>query len=627
MVEIDKEDSVFVSDDTSLGKHTRAVPKPEQTIGVDIHNQFYDNIIQASQEGNFDVTAIQQFTTTQNSRDDVYTLIDTMAEDSTVQQVLETYQEDATEYNDQGQIVWAESDDASVQKYVSFLLDTMNVDKHIFSWVFSLCKYGDLYLRLYRKSEQDDPLFKSEDDEKKSLNEDVKIKEFSKNDGYTHYVEMVKNPANVFELTKFGKTCGYIKANTQPKNVTQTQDFQIQQVYNKFKYKFNKSDVDVYPQTEFVHAQLEDNSNRTEEEVDIFLNNNADTDSDASYSYTVRRGQSILYNVFKIWRELQLLENSILLNRLTKSSIVRLIQVEVGDMPKEKIGPHLQQVKQLIEQKIALNTNVSMSEYTNSGPIENSVYIPTHGGIGHITADSIGGDVDVKGLADLDYFKNKFFGQLRVPKQYFGETDDSQGFDSGKSLSLISSRYSKMVKRIQNTVVQALTDAVNLMLIDKGLSNYVNKFTIKMLQPLTQEELDRREHKRDNVGVVSDIMNLMGDVESVPQKLQMLKSMLSNTTTNVDVIQILEDEIDRLEKEQSNEQPQEGGDESIDDMDLGDLGGGQDFGGSSASGSEFEMPPQEQQSEQPQDETQGEETILPSPSELNLDMTNNNQEI
>ena len=40
-----------------------------------------------------------------------------------------------------------------------------------------------------------------------------------------------------------------------------------------------------------------------------------------------------------------------LLNRVTKSSITRLINVEVGDMPKEQIGPHLQGIKQLIEQK------------------------------------------------------------------------------------------------------------------------------------------------------------------------------------------------------------------------------------------------------------------------------------
>ena len=64
-----------------------------------------------------------------------------------------------------------------------------------------------------------------------------------------------------------------------------------------------------------------------------------------------------------------------------------------------------------------------MSEYTDPGPMENNVYVPTHNGIGAISTQQVGGDVDVKSLADLDYFKNKYFGALRVPKQYFGETD------------------------------------------------------------------------------------------------------------------------------------------------------------------------------------------------------------
>jgi hypothetical protein len=66
-------------------------------------------------------------------------------------------------------------------------------------------------------------------------------------------------------------------------------------------------------------------------------------------TYTVKRGQSLLYNVYKTWRELTLLENSLLLNRVTKSSIIRIIGVEVGDMPKESVGPHLMGIKNMIE--------------------------------------------------------------------------------------------------------------------------------------------------------------------------------------------------------------------------------------------------------------------------------------
>ena len=113
-----------------------------------------------------------------------------------------------------------------------------------------------------------------------------------------------------------------------------------------FQYKFSRNDVEVYAATDFVHGSLEDNSHRTPETVSIF---NGERDKEGTLSYTVRRGQSLLYNTFKTWRELSLLENSLLLNRVTKSSIVRIISVEVGDMPKEMVGPHLQGIKSLIE--------------------------------------------------------------------------------------------------------------------------------------------------------------------------------------------------------------------------------------------------------------------------------------
>ena len=109
-----------------------------------------------------------------------------------------------------------------------------------------------------------------------------------------------------------------------------------------------------------------------------------------------------------------------LLNRVTKSAIVRLINVEVGDMPQENVGPHLQRIKMLMEQKSAINVGSSMQEYTNPGPIENNLYIPTYNGKGAITTSQVGGDVNVGQLPDLEYYQNKFFSSTRIPKQYFG---------------------------------------------------------------------------------------------------------------------------------------------------------------------------------------------------------------
>lgn len=625
------EQTAYVEQPEIYNKEIKAIPRPQREIGVDTEGTFLTNIINAGISGYLDISKLEGFTRVSQSRDTVCSMLDTMCEDAITAAVLETYAEDATEYNDQGQIVWCEASNSNVGKYITFLLDSMSIDKHIYKWAHSLCKYGDLYLRLFHESDMeasDDVLSelnpkKKGKKRKTQLNEDVNVKVYSKNDHYVNYLEMMPNPAEMFELVKHGKTYAYIKADINSNQNKSNQLDMFQNVTGFGTYRFKKSDVNLYQATEFVHACLEDNSSRTPEIVEISL---GEDENSLSNSYTVKRGQSLLYNNFKSWRELQLLENSVLLNRLTKSSITRIINVEVGDMPKEMVGPHLQGIKSLIEQKAALNAGKSMSEYTNPGPIENNIYNPTHEGVGALSADTIGGDVDVKSLADLSYYQDKYFGGLRVPKQYFGVTDDNAGFSGGESLSIISSRYAKMVKRIQNTLLQALTDAINILLLDRGLISYVNEFTLRMQPPTTSEEKDRRENASNKVNLVTDVMATLSDIEDPISKLKILKSLLSNAITNVEVIDLLQKEIDRLEADVEAKAENIVTDDSINDS--------EDFDTSSSidnDETDFDMSPDDvfgsgeslnaEESSSNNDEEN--DNYLPSPEDLGVDMTQN----
>ena len=212
---MENQTTAFINDEQSYNSPIKNKPIPEKNIGIDTQELLFDNIANAGLSSQLDISALESFTQVSQSRDQMYAMLDTMSQDSIVAAVLETYAEDATEYNDSGRIVWAESSDGDVAKYITYLLDTIGTDKHIYKWVYSLCKYGDLYLKLFRESESEDLLFKREDETPKNLNEDVNLKVYSKNDRYTHYIEMVPNPAEIFELTKFGKTYGYIKAPTK----------------------------------------------------------------------------------------------------------------------------------------------------------------------------------------------------------------------------------------------------------------------------------------------------------------------------------------------------------------------------------------------------------------------------
>lgn len=621
-----------------IGLKTKAVPVKPKEIGIDTTDNFTSEVLDAASSSELDMSILESFSTVAQTREEVYNLIDTMSQDDKVSSILETYAEDIVETNDEGKVVWCDSSDEKVAKYVTYLLDSLNVDKNIYSWAFKLVKYGDLYLRLYRESDYGDDLLFGDDTEeesKKPLKEDVKLHIKGKDDHFVHYVEAVDNPGEMFELTKFGKTMAFIKASTR---IMQNYDKNSVGSLNPYlTYKMQKNDVNIYPATEYVHAALEDNSGRTPEKVSIFTKENEE--STDSNSYTVRRGQSLLYNTFKIWRELTLLENSVLLNRLTKSAIVRILNVDVGDMPKEQVQNFMDRLKAKIEQKSALNVGESMAEYTNPGPIENIIYVPTHGTQGQITAQAIGGDVDPKQLTDLDRFTNEFYGAFRIPKAYFGWTDDGAGFNGGQSLSIISARYGKAVKRIQNTLCQCITDLINIFLLDKGLKSYINRFVIRMQAPVTQEELDRRENMRNIIGVNSDAMNLINSVVTDEVlKVKIVKELLSSCIGNPNVIALLQEQIDMMENPEEENDNDKDNDNKEDKKDkrpkpIGSSGPSEPSEGElfdNISEPEEEIPTEEpfetpEEGEEIIEPTNGEDSYLPNPAELGLDLTNNEQ--
>lgn len=584
-----------------VGSQTKPVTLDNTTtLDIDVKNTLVDNIIEAGLTSKLDIAAIENFTSISNARDQVYQLIDTMSQDSSVAAILRTYAEDVCEPADNGHVIWCESNDPNISKFVNYMLNVMNADKNMYSWTYALLKYGDVYLRLYRESDYDDALFTSERVNKaysarntlneafdeldkeapEKLDEAVRLNVRSASDPYSYYAEMIDDPGTMFELTKFGKTYGYIEVPNTESNLDATTAFSGTSMTGTYNFRMKSADVNVFQADDFVHACLEDNFTRFPETVDLFI----DEEGKKSQSYSVRRGKSLLYDSYKIWREKALLENAALLNRITRSSIVRKVGVEVGDMPKEQVQQVLRRVKDMMEQKSAINVGNSMSEYNNPGPVENNIYFATHGGQGNITVEAVGGDVEVKNLADLDWWNNKFYSSYGIPKQYFGWTDDGAGFNGGTSLTILSSVYAKGVKRVQNAMIQALTDAINLFLLNKGLKSYLNNFTLKMKAPITQEEIDYRADLSNKVNAISSIQGLFTDIEDKPRRLRILKALLTalnygdalNAEIDAEIAALEEAAAQAAEEADAESGDTESGDTSV--TDTGDTGGEDDSG-------------------------------------------------
>ena len=150
-----------------------------------------------------------------------------------------------------------------------------------------------------------------------------------------------------------------------------------------------------------------------------------------------------------------------------------------------------------------------------------------------------------------------------------------------------------------------------------------------MLPPTTQEEVDRRDNLVNKVSLVRDIMDTVADVENPATKLKILKSLLSSTITDSEVIQLLQEEIDALEQQEQEALEDENTSDDLisdeDNEDIGSLLNGSDSMSDdvlSDEASSDELADSEELSDESDDES------LPTPADLDIgdlsDSTNPN---
>ena len=525
------------------------------------------------------VNQMQDFRTLAEDRESQYNAYDDMSLDSVIAAALEIYADDATAYDEKGRIIWVESDDEQIAKAGNRLLDVLEIPERAWKHIYLACKYGDLYLKLFRKGD-----FEDEDIVSSQFKPSGHVKvvnDVREGEDLTYpleeYVEDVPDPSTMFDLRRRGKTAGFIEVVRTDDNLS---------FMTQISRSYSLKEVKVYRPDRLVHVTIGETLTRFPEEVTIKI------DDDHYSTYQVSRGKSILHDVYPIQRELQLLEDSLLLNRLTRSSLIRLMEIEVGDMPKKEVNDYLRRIKNLVEQHISLDKSTGQyRSFQAPGPIDNVIYIPVKNGKGSVSINNLGGDVNVRDIADIDYFSNKRAGALKIPKAFLGEDMEGSGLSNGGSLTKLSARYARTIKRIQTSYIRAITTLLNLFFIDKKL-DYVNKFTVRMTSPSTQEDLERNELIQGNIELISSVMSLMESLEGETQK-KILKKLIEDVLKMPEISAIVKEDKTPSEDVEINGEmgdgpdldmggPSDPGTDDFDTLDMTD-----DFGSESPDDGEF----------------------------------------
>ena len=473
-----------------------------------------------------DRNALNGFRTLATSRNERYRAYDRMVQDALVSSAIEMYADDATPSNRQGQVIWVESEDQNTAAFCNRLLDVLGINDDAWSHIYSLCMYGDVYLKLHYDS----------DSAVHKINQDgLILNKVKKGYIYSEYVEQVPNPADIFDIVYRGKTVGFAETPTPTEEAV---DGANQYLYNN-RYWIDTTD-NLYDERSYVHIYLAAGTERVPETITLQIKNGKGEVNNETFR--VKRGRSLLENVYSTYQDLSLMEDSLVMNRASRSAIIRFLQIEVGDMPKNRVNELLKRIKNMVEQKNLMDKNSdTYKSQAAPGPIDNVVYSTTRNGKGAINFQSLGGDIDVRSITDVDHYANKLAAGFRIPRQYLGLDSPDNGFSGGVSATKVDARYARSVQRVQNAYIAGITTLLNLYAIDRGFTDYVNNFSVKMVSPSTTEDAERDETLKTKLDITDAIMQLIGDAYTDDTKRDVFEYLLNQFMNDPELVDILRD--------------------------------------------------------------------------------------
>ena len=203
-------------------------------------------------------------------------------------------------------------------------------------------------------------------------------------------------------------------------------------------------------------------------------------------------GNSLLENVYKVYKQKELLEDAILIYRISRAPERRVFTIDVGNMPSHLAMAFVERVKNEIHQRRIPSQsgggqNVIDSAY-NPLSINEDYFFPK-------TADGKGSDVkmleggkNIGEIDDLKYFTNKLFRGLRIPSSYLptGQDDSQSNFNDGRvgTAYIQELRFNKYCERLQSLITTVFDEEFKRFMYAKGLNLDPNIFELLFNPPM-----------------------------------------------------------------------------------------------------------------------------------------------
>ena len=221
-------------------------------------------------------------------------------------------------------------------------------------------------------------------------------------------------------------------------------------------------------------------------------------------------GQSILENIFKVYKQKELLEDAVLIYRVQRAPERRVFKIDVGNMPSHMAMQFVERVKNEMHQRriptVQGGGQNMMDASYNPLSINEDFFFPFNGESGRgSSVEPLPGGANLGEIDDLKYFNNKMARGLRVPSSYLptGPDDSDRAMNDGRvGTALIQEyRFNQYCKRLQNVLMQKIDDEFKMFLRWRGFNIDSGLFAISLTAP--QNFASYRQSELDNTRITA----------------------------------------------------------------------------------------------------------------------------
>jgi len=213
-------------------------------------------------------------------------------------------------------------------------------------------------------------------------------------------------------------------------------------------------------------------------------------------------GSSILEPARRIWRQLTLMEDSMMAYRVVRSSERRVFKIDVGAIPPQDVEQYMEKIVTQLKRHSVVNPDTGRIDLRyNPMSIEEDYFIPVRAG--SVTdIQSLAGAQNITAIDDVKYLRDKLFSALKIPQSYL--TMGEGASEDQSTLAMKDIRFARTIQRLQRVIISELTKIGIIHLYTLGFrGDDLLGFELSLNNPSKIAELQELEHWKQKFDIAA----------------------------------------------------------------------------------------------------------------------------